>query len=859
MGFVNVLRAGDGKKVRALAALVPDINSLEGGIKGLSDSELREKTAEFKNRLSNGETTDDILLEAFAVVREAASRVLKQRHYDVQLMGGAALHFGWVAEMRTGEGKTLVSTLPVYLNALLGKGVHVVTANDYLASRDVETMGKLYKFLGLEVGLLTPTDVDPASRRERYLCDITYGTNKEFGFDYLRDNMVKTLSEKVQREHFFALVDEVDSILIDEARTPLVISGVTNEGASLYYRFAAVVRALTKDVHYDVDEQKRQVAPTEEGVKLVEKILGVENLYGSTAGDLVHHFQAALRAKELFLRDRDYIVDGGSVQIVDEFTGRTMEGRRWSDGLHQAVEAKESVRIQPETHTLASVTLQNYFRMYKKLAGMTGTAQTEAAELYGTYGTHVVSIPTHRRVVRVDHKDVVFKDEDTKFNAVVDDIVACHKAGQPVLVGTVSVEKSFKLSYLLEKAGVPHEVLNAKQHRKEAEIIAQAGRLGAVTVATNMAGRGVDILLGGNPDMLAVGELKKELSDPTSRITQEVLSLRAKKIEHEVKNGAESESGDNLLIDEQAEERLTARYQELFAKYEKICELEGEKVRSLGGLYVLGTERHDSRRIDNQLRGRAGRQGDPGQTRFYLSLEDQLMRVFANTKTVNWAFSTATADNVPLESKAVTKMIERAQSTIEAINVETRKNVVKYDDVLNKQRGVIYEMRDQILNGKNLKDAVISTIAEAVDEGISVFCVPENVPEDWDAHALHSTVYEMWPTVFTEEEMSSVKNHDELYELLVGEAIALYEKKEAELSEDKLRELEQEVMLEVLDRNWLEHLSALDYLREGIGYRAAGQKDPLYEWKVETYEMFEETMKVTKRELVGKVLHGATN
>src|SRR3954469_4923392 len=598
--FSRVLRAGEGKKLKALQSLVPDINALEPEIQALSDDELRHKTVEFRERIANAgdgvdavdDALNELLIEAFAVTREAARRVIGQRHFDVQLMGGAALHFGWIAEMRTGEGKTLVSTLPAYLNGLSGRGAHLITVNDYLAKRDAEWMGDIHKWLGLTVGLVVPDMEGPDVKRQMYACDITYGTNNEFGFDYLRDNMAMAKEYMVQRGHAFAIVDEVDSILIDEARTPLIISGRVEDAAQLYYKFAGIVRTLQRDTDYDVDEEKKTVAPTEDGIEKVEKALGVDNLYDELSANYVHQLQAALRAKELFHRDDDYVVQNGEVKIVDEFTGRVLEGRRWSEGLHQAVEAKERVRIKEENQTLATITLQNYFRMYDKLSGMTGTAVTEAGEFAHTYDLPVVEIPTHRPMVRADQVDLIYKSEEAKFQAVVEDLVERHEKGQPVLVGTVSVEKSERLSRMLERRGVPHAVLNAKQHEREGTVVAQGGRLNSVTVATNMAGRGVDIILGGNAEGLAKLDLAAEGLDP------------------------ESDEGKS-------------RYTELFAQYDDECRIEGDKIRELGGLYVLGTERHESRRIDNQLRGRSGRQGDPGESRFYLSLEDELMRLFA--------------------------------------------------------------------------------------------------------------------------------------------------------------------------------------------------------------------------------------
>ena len=800
MGVFNkLLKTGEGRKVKALHALVPDINALETEFAALSDDALAAKTAEFRERCRNGEELDDMLVEAFAVVREAASRVIGQRHYDVQLMGGAALHLGWVAEMKTGEGKTLVSTLPVYLNAISGKGVHVCTVNDYLATRDSEWMGRVHGFLGVSVGLVVPGEFDSNFKRAQYAADVTYGTNNEFGFDYLRDNMAMSLEEKVQRGHSFCIVDEVDSILIDEARTPLIISGRVADAAKLYYRFASIVRGLQRDVHYEVDEEKRSVAPTEDGIHAVERALGVENLYDELSSNLVHQMQAALRAKELYRRDKDYIIQGGEVKIVDEFTGRILEGRRWSEGLHQAVEAKEGVKIKEENQTLATVTLQNYFRMYDKLAGMTGTAETEAAELASTYNLQVVPIPTHRSMVRKDQSDLIYKSEEAKFDAVVDDVLERAETGQPVLLGTASVEKSEVLSRALDKRGIRHEVLNAKQHFREAEIVAQAGRLGAVTVATNMAGRGVDILLGGNPEMLAARALQAEEFDPETPEGQ---------VRH-----------DQLL------DQLRAETKE-----------EGDRVREIGGLYVLGTERHESRRIDNQLRGRSGRQGDPGESRFYLSLDDELMRIFA-TGAMSWVMGKALPDDVPIEAKMVTKAIERAQNTVEQRNAEIRKNVLKYDEVMNEQRKVIYRRRDQILGGGDLRDTTIDALAESVDGLVSAHAAAD-FTEEWDLDGLLTEAHNYWPTQLTQEDLKRATSSDELYETLITDAKGLYERREAELTPDIMRQIERQVMLRIIDTRWREHLGEMDYLREGIHLRAMGQKDPAVEWQREGFEMF---------------------
>ncbi len=814
--FDKILRAGEGKKVRAVQALVPEINALEPEIQALSDDQLRAKTVEFRERLDNGATIDDLMLEAFAVTREAALRVIGQRHYDVQLMGGAALHFGWVAEMKTGEGKTLVSTLPIYLNALGGKGVHLVTVNDYLVTRDAEWMGQIHRWLGLTLGVVVPGDFDAVYKREQYACDITYGTNNELGFDYLRDNMAMSRDRQVQRGFNFCIVDEIDSILIDEARTPLIISGRVADAAKLYYQFASIVRGLKRDVHYDVDEEKRTVAPTDEGVEAVEKALDIENMYDEVSTNLVHQFQAALKAKELFKRDKDYVVQNGDVNIVDEFTGRILDGRRWSEGLHQAVEAKEGVKINEENQTLATITLQNYFRLYDKLAGMTGTAETEASELAGTYGLQVVPIPTHRPLIRLDQADLIYKSEEAKFDALVEDLRDRYETGQPVLVGTISVEKSEKLSRELEKQGIPHEVLNAKQHTREAHVVSQAGRLHAITVATNMAGRGVDIVLGGNPEGLALKDVQAEGIDP------------------------ETDEG-------------RARLHELSTKYEADTVTEGAEVREAGGLYVLGTERHESRRIDNQLRGRSGRQGDPGESRFYLSLEDELMRLFA-TGAMNWVMGKALPDEVPIEAKMVTKAIERAQNTVETRNAEIRKNVLQYDEVMNEQRKVIWKRRDQILDQADLRGEALEYIAEAVDSVISTFCVSD-FNEEWDLAGMLPEVASFWPSAVTADELLAFTTTDEVYERLVGEATGLYEARETEFGVEAMREIERQVMLQIIDQRWREHLYEMDYLQEGINLRAMGQKDPLVEWQREGFEMFGQMMNAIAQDFVKYIMH----
>ncbi len=818
--FQRVLRAGEGKKLRLLTELVPEINAVEPEIERLSDDALRARTSEFRAEIDRGADLNDILVDAFAVTREAARRVIGQRHYDVQLIGGAALHFGWVAEMRTGEGKTLVSTLPVYLNALSGKGVHVVTVNDYLAARDAEWMGRIHRFLGLDVGLVVPGPYDAAHKRRQYDADITYGTNNEFGFDYLRDNMAPARGAQVQRGHNYCIVDEVDSILIDEARTPLIISGRVADAAKLYQQFARIAATMTRDVDYEVEEDKRNVAVLEPGISKVERALNIDNLYDQVSANLVHQMNAALRAKELYRRDKDYVVSHGEVKIVDEFTGRILEGRRWSEGLHQAVEAKEGVAIKEENQTLATITLQNYFRLYDKLAGMTGTATTEAAEFNGTYGLDVVPVPTHLPVARDDQGDLIYKTEAAKLEAVVDDISERIRSGQPTLVGTVSVENSEKLSGALERRGIDHNVLNAKEHTREAEIIAQAGRLGSVTVATNMAGRGVDILLGGNPEGLARRDMLREKLDP--------------------------DDPDNTAD-------LTARAE----RYEPECRAEGDEVRKLGGLYVLGTERHESRRIDNQLRGRAGRQGDPGESRFYLSLEDDLMRLFA-TGAVNWVMDRTLPDEVPLEAKMVTKAIERAQNTVEQKNAEVRKNVLKYDEVMNEQRKVIYARREQILGGDDLRTESQGYLRDAAEAAVLDHCVSE-VPTEWDIDGLLATIGTYWATELTAAELSGDGERDwgvdDAVELVCADGEHHYETREAEIGPEAMREVERQVMLRLIDQRWREHLADMDHLREGIHLRGIGQKDPVAEWQREGFDMFGAMLERVYRDFVTYVMH----
>jgi preprotein translocase subunit SecA len=799
--FTRVLRAGEGRKVRRLADLVPFVNELEPEMEALSDEDLRRRTDMFHERVDRGESLDDLLVDAFATVREAAWRTLGQRPFDVQLMGGMALHFGWIGEMKTGEGKTLVSTMPVYLNALGGGGVHIVTVNDYLARRDSEWMGQVHRFLGLTVGRVSPELPDFEDKRRAYACDITYGTNTEFGFDYLRDNMARSRDAMVQRGHVYGIVDEVDSILIDEARTPLIISGPAADSAKLYYQFAGIARILVRDDDYEVDEEKRIVVPTEAGIAKVETQMGVENLYDLVSVNFVHHMTEALLAKELYHRDKDYLVADGEVKIVDEFTGRTLEGRRWSDGLHQAVEAKERVRIREENHTWATVTLQNYFRLYEKLAGMTGTAETEAAEFANTYNMPVVPIPTNEPMVREDHPDFVYKTEGAKFAAVVEDVLERYEKGQPVLIGTASVAKSEQLSRLLEQRGVEHQVLNAKQHVREAEIVAQAGRMHGVTVATNMAGRGVDIVLGGNFEGLALREVNANGLDP------------------------DSEEGQ-------------AEYQKQLAHFEKVCAEEGEKIRELGGLYVLGSERHESRRIDNQLRGRSGRQGDPGESRFFLSLEDELMRLFA-TGAMQWVMTKTLPEDVPIEARMVTRAIERAQNTVEGRNAEIRKDVLKYDEVLNEQRKVIYARRIQVIDGEDLGARTEELFEETIDELVRASC-PNEFPEEWDLEGLLAEVAQYYPTQFTVDELSEATTSSQISESLLAEALDAYHARDELFpgGESEARDVEREVMLQIIDQRWREHLAEMDYLREGINLRAMGQQDPLVAWQREGFEMF---------------------
>lgn len=800
------------REVKRLQRRVVEINEWEPHMQKLSDDELRGKTVEFRERLENGETLDDLLPEAFAVVREAAKRTLGQRHFDVQLMGGMVLHEGKIAEMKTGEGKTLVATLPVYLNALEGKGVHVVTVNDYLAKRDSEWMGQIYRFLGMTVGVILH-HLDSEERRQAYGCDITYGTNNEFGFDYLRDNMAFSVSDMVQRELNFAIVDEVDSILIDEARTPLIISGQAEESNELYYKFAKVVPRLQRDEDYTVDEKARTVAITEAGVAKVEKAIKVENLYDDTNTELVHHLTQALKAKELMKRDRDYVVKDGEVIIVDEFTGRLMFGRRYSEGLHQAIEAKEGVKIERESQTLATITFQNYFRMYKKLAGMTGTAETEEPEFRKIYNLPVVVIPTNLDMIRIDYPDVVYKTEAGKFNAVVAEIVDIHKTGRPVLVGTISIEKSEELSGYLKRKGVPHKVLNAKYHEKEAEIIAQAGRLGAVTIATNMAGRGTDIVLGGNPEFLAKDALRSRGIDPAEATPEE--------------------------------------YQLVLQEIKQITDKEHEEVVKLGGLHIIGTERHESRRIDNQLRGRAGRQGDPGSSRFFVAMEDDLMRLFGGEMISNMMARLGWSEDMPIEHAAIAKRIEAAQRKVEARNFEIRKHVLDYDDVLNKQREIIYELRKKLLFGEDVHEKVLQMFEEVVDNLLAVYANEKVISEEWDLNGLLQAIYtNLLPAHSLALEDLDGLTYEQLRHLILTKSLDYYEAKEAEIGAEYLHQIERFVMLKTIDVHWMNHLEAMDDLKEGIGLRAYGQTDPLIAYKIEAYQMFKEMKDGINEEVV---------
>ena len=828
MGVLDkILRAGEGRKAKQTQRIVDEVNVLSDQMEQLSDAELRGKTDEFRARLDDGEELEDIQVEAFAVVREAASRVLLQRPYDVQVFGGVALHDGNIAEMKTGEGKTLTSTMPVYLNALTGKGVHVVTVNEYLAKRDAEWMGRVHEFLGLTVGAVY-SQQPKASKREAYAADITYGTNNEFGFDYLRDNMALQQERQVQRGHYMALVDEVDSILVDEARTPLIISGPAEQSANLYQVFARRIAPnlqrgeegdqpgeTTGD--YIIDEAKRTVAVTEDGVTKVEQLLGIDNMYESVNTPLIHHLQNALKAKELFKRDREYIVNDGEVDIVDENTGRVLSGRRYSEGLHQAIEAKEGVEIKEENQTLATITLQNYYRTYDKLAGMTGTAKTEEAEFLEIYELGVVEVPTNRDIQRDDYGDLIYKTEAAKFEAVAEEIRERHEAGQPLLIGTTSVDKSEHLSRLLTKMGVKHETLNAKNHAREAAIISEAGRLGAVTVSTNMAGRGTDIILGGNAEQVARDEVAELGHDATEEERQQVF--------------------------DEAMARLGEKFKD-----------EAEQVKELGGLYVIGTERHDSRRIDNQLRGRSGRQGDPGTSRFFLSLEDDLMRLF-NASAVDRIMTRLNMpDDMPIEHKWVSKAVANAQAQVESLNFDRRKNVLKYDDVMNEQRKVIYSQRQSLVigNAEEVEELAQKYVADTIEDLVNGHCPPGVYPEEWDVDGLQVRIEQIYDTDFDFAGIDVEEiERDALVDQLYDNALDAYEAREEEVGgETTMREIERRVILTVVDRKWREHLYEMDALRDGIGLRAVGQRDPLTEYQREAYDSFVAMMSGVKEEAV---------
>jgi preprotein translocase subunit SecA len=815
----KILRIGEGKILRQLHAISKQVNAIEDEFVSMTDDQLRAQTVDFKQRLADGESLDDLMPEAFATVREAAQRTLGQRHFDVQIMGGAALHLGNIAEMKTGEGKTLVATLPVYLNALGGNGVHVVTVNDYLARYHAEWMGRVYHFLGLSVGMILP-QMTPDQRRESYNADITYGTNNEFGFDYLRDNMAGSLAECVQRGHTYAIVDEVDSILIDEARTPLIISGPTQDEVKWYGEFSTLVKRLRNDIDYEFDEKKKTVSVLEPGIERVEDHLGIDNLYEAVNTPLISFLNNALKAKELFRRDRDYVVIDGEVLIVDEHTGRILHGRRYNEGLHQAIEAKEGVQVREEYQTLATITLQNYFRLYDKLAGMTGTAMTEASEFDKIYNLGVVPIPTNMPMIRDDQADLVYRTAEAKYTAVVEDIEERHHIGQPVLVGTISVEKSEHLAQLLKRRGIPHSVLNAKQHESEATIVAQAGRKGAVTVATNMAGRGTDIMLGGSVEFLADLDLRTRGLDPT-----------------------------------ETPEEYEAAWPAELEKMQAQVQVEHDEVKDAGGLYVVGTERHESRRIDNQLRGRSGRQGDPGESRFSLSLEDDLMRLFKS----DWVDRVLTVlkvpDDVPIENKRVTGAIASAQGQVESQNFETRKNILKYDDVMSRQREVIYEERRRVLEGADLHEQVRSMVDDVTEA--YVVAATEGFPEEWDLDQLWVALKTLYPISLTidglEDEVGERGgwSRELLAEEIKADAQSAYDQREDELGSEVMRELERRVMLSVLDRKWREHLYEMDYLREGIGLRAYSQRDPLVEYQREGFELFTTMMDGIKEESVG--------
>ena len=843
MGIFNkIFKSYSEKEVKRVMPLVEKINGLEEEISKLTDEQLKNKTGEFKKQIEEGKTLDDILPEAFAVVREASKRVLGLRHFDVQLIGGIILHQGRIAEMKTGEGKTLVATLPVYLNALTGEGVHVITVNDYLAKRDSEWMGKLYKFLGLSVGLVI-AGMKPDEKQKAYACDITYGTNNEFGFDYLRDNMVIYKNQLVQRGLNYAIVDEIDSILIDEARTPLIISGRANQSSDLYKKANDFVKRLTPKViveedvkdeeqaednekyDYIVDLKAKSASLTQKGIKKAEETFKLENFNDIENSTLVHHVNQALRAHGVMKKDIDYIVKDGEVLIVDEFTGRIMYGRRYNNGLHQAIEAKEGVKIADESKTLATITFQNYFRMYDKLSGMTGTAMTEEAEFEEIYNLDVISIPTNKPMIRKDQNDVIYKNENAKFNAIVQSIKESHEKGQPVLVGTISIEKSEKLSRILKKEGIKHEVLNAKSHEKEAEIVAQAGKFGAVTIATNMAGRGTDIMLGGNSEYLAKQEMKK------NKVPENLIE----------------EANTYYETDEQDILRAREEFQKLEKKYDDEIKEEKEKVIAAGGLKIIGTERHESRRIDNQLRGRSGRQGDPGESKFYIGLDDDLMKIFGGDMITKVYNTIGMDEDVPIENRMISNAVESAQKKVEGRNFSIRKNVLKYDDVMNAQREIIYKQRREVLDGENLKDNILNMIKSLAEEVVVTYFAGE---EEVSIEALDTDIRNTFGIEMLDRIKENSKNANEIIDKLQKLAIAKYEEKEVEIGNEDLRELERVVMLKVVDQKWMDHIDAMDELKDGIGLRAYGQQDPVVKYRIEGMDMFEEMVLDIKHDVV---------
>ena len=847
----KALRMGEGRQIKKLEHVAQATDALEDEIAALNDEELKGQTAKFKQRLDNGESLDKLMPEAFATVREASKRTLGLRHFDVQLMGGAALHWGNIAEMKTGEGKTLVATLPAYLNALDGQGVHVVTVNDYLASYQAELMGRVYRFLGMSTGCII-TNQKPPERRKQYNADITYGTNNEFGFDYLRDNMAWEKSDLVQRGHHFAIVDEVDSILIDEARTPLIISGPAEGDVTRWYRqFARLVLKLTRDEDYEVDEKKKVVGILDPGINKIEDYLGIDNLYEPNNTALIGYLNNAIKAKELFLRDRDYVVTGGEVLIVDEHTGRILPGRRYNEGLHQAIEAKENVEVKAENQTFATITLQNYFRMYDKLSGMTGTAETEAAEFMGTYKLGVLPIPTNKPMIREDKDDLIFRTKKEKLAAIVRDVAKRHKKGQPVLLGTASVESSEIVSSLLDVANIPHQVLNAKQHDKEAAVVAVAGRKGAVTVATNMAGRGTDIMLGGNVEFMAKAQMRKEhfcenLLSPEKPQDADPAAVEMLLAEA---NGHGDTEDANILA-------ARKRFEELYAQYKPAVEAEAEEVRAAGGLFIIGTERHESRRIDNQLRGRAGRQGDPGASRFYLSLEDDLMRLFGGDRVSSLMDTLKLDEDTPIENRMITNTLESAQKKLEGRNFEIRKNVLKYDDVMNQQREIIYGQRRKVLDGEDISAEMHNMLRENIDSSCSQFLAGD-VKDDWDFGALRRH-YQGWLTTdadfrYTVADFDNI-SREGIADMLYNRGMQILQAKEVRYGAPLMRELERICLLKCVDRQWMDHIDNMDQLRQGIALRGYGQKDPVVEYRIEGFDMFDQMVDSIREDSVKMLL-----